>query len=292
MTFTRTASALYGIHRFFGVDLVVFCEGGASRSYSDAVKLEIGQSTLDTLYWSSLFGIINLDKSAHFKSIGSKSTINLICQDVERLGINTVTICRDSDYDRALGVAPQGARVAWSMGYSWESDVVAIEVVEALAFTLVGTGPDGTAIASQLRARFARLEADLRRWTEIDASLCKRGCGALFDRQKPLSSIDMSDPPSLRVLALTARLVEAGYNRKPRKVLTVSSGEALSTCFGKLVSRAIYQTFVRVIAQFVQVRIEYELFMRLAISETFRALDAGRLPRFQQHIGSQVHAFT
>lgn len=291
MTFTRTASALLSMHRFFGVDLVVFCEGGPSLGYSEALKLQLAGSTLDTLYWSAIFHFLNNGRSAHFKSVGGKETINKICDDVHRLGVNTISVCRDSDYDRVMCKVPPGNRIAWSFGYSWENDVVSLEVVESLAESFLGVGPERTDVVDKIRLKISCFDRELQRWVEIDASLCHRGHGGVFDREKPLASIDMAAPPSLRLQPLMQRLAAAGYSRKPRRVFEVLPGQSLTVCFGKLVSKAIYHVFRQEIGRYAQISISYELFMRLAITETFRSLRAGGVPNLAQHALSQGAAF-
>ncbi|MBJ7377058.1 DUF4435 domain-containing protein [Sphingobium sp.] len=291
MTFTRSSSALYGIHKFFGVDVVVYCEGGKSLTYQEAIRTENTDGTLDTFYWSSLVNEYGIDKKFHFKSVGGKETIRAISIDIEKLNLTNVTVCRDSDYDRVLGKELNCSRLAWTYGYSWENDVLNIVVIENLVVNLVGSSGDGEAVIHQLREKFSKFQSDLRPWVEVDISLCSRGKKALFDREKPLSVIDMKAPPSLREGSLAQNLVAAGYRRKPRKVAAVSEEEVGSVCFGKLISRSMYHTFTSVLSGVLRSRIDYELFMRMAINETFRSIRAGVLPELTAHLQLQRAAF-
>ena len=103
MSFTRSSSALYGIHRFFGVDVVVYCEGGAPVTYQEAVSANRTDETLDTFYWSSLVATFESEKKFHFKSVGSKAIIHKIAKEINDLNLTNVSICRDSDYDKVTG---------------------------------------------------------------------------------------------------------------------------------------------------------------------------------------------
>lgn len=290
--FTRSSSALYSIHRFFGVDVVVYCEGGPSLSYNDAVKQEVACGTLDTLYWSSVVSSFSINKKFHFKSVGGKVTINAISEEVEKLSLGNITVCRDSDYDRALGRAVSGGRIAWTMGYSWENDVVRPAVLESIAINLVGSGDDGISIIKDIRKKTSEFERDLQRWTEIDISLCSRGREGIFDRDKPLSAIDMESPPNLRKEGLAGRLISAGYQRKPKKVLSVATSDVTISCFGKLISRALYHTLMKSLKKVANIRLDYDLFMRMAISESMKLVVSGNLPIFAHHIHAQKSAFS
>lgn len=291
MSFTRSSSALHGIHRFFGVDIIVYCEGGRSLNYEEAVSAGNTDGTLDTFYWSSLVNEYGIDKKFHFKSVGSKETIKAIAGDIDRLSLRNVTVCRDSDYDKISGQAINCSRIAWTLGYSWENDVVNILVLENIVVNLIGNGADGASAIEELRNKFAKFQCDLRPWVEVDISLCSRGKKALFDREKPLSIIDMSSPPAIRAGSLAQRLSDAGYQRKPRKISSVNEADVAAVCFGKLISRSLYHAFVSVISAFLKSRIDYDLFMRMAISETFRSVRSGLLPDLNSHLQLQKFAF-
>lgn len=291
MTFTRSASSLFGIHRFYQVDVVVFCEGGIPLSYSEAIRYADCKGTLDTLYWSSIVNLLGLEKTYHFKSVGGKITIDTLADEVRRLALTTVTVCRDSDYDRRLGTHNPAGRVAWTMGYSWENDVVQSPVLEGLAESILGAGAERDGAITTIRAAVSRFERDLPRWIEIDVSLCARRKAGLFERAKPLSAIDMANPPNLRTADLTAKLANAGYRRKPPALFRVHVGDSLSICFGKLVSRSLYHTFANAIRPYCEIKLDYELFMRLAIREMVAMEAAGRLPLMSNHVASQRAAF-
>ncbi|MCE0743913.1 DUF4435 domain-containing protein, partial [Acetobacter sicerae] len=261
MSFTRSASALHSIHKFFGVDIVVYCEGGDSLSFANAVKHERLNGTLDTFYWRSVAQILDTGKIYHFKSIGGKDTINRIAEEVDRLSLRNISVCRDSDYDRARGIHPNSTRVAWTEGYSWENDVSRIQILEKLAINLMGAGDDCDSVIAKMKRKISEFEKELCKWVEVDVSFISRGRGGFFDREKPLSAIDMTCPPKLRLSALSQKLTSAGYHRKPRKVLSVLKEDVITKCFGKLISKTLYQVFISCIRGFINSKIDYDLFM-------------------------------
>ncbi len=291
MIIARSPSALYSIHIFLKVGIVVYCEGGTSTTFEEATKPINAPDTLDTFYWRSLIEYLKINKNIHIKSVGCKKTINKIAEEVSRLSLSTITVCRDSDYDRALGLAPVGDRIAWTYGYSWENDVMHLAVIEKLVATVLGPGQTQMMVIAAVRQKTQNLERDLQPWVEIDASLCRRGKSAIFDRKRPLAAIDMTAPPSLRIGHLQQGLKDRGYRRRPKRVITVKKEDVMRSCYGKLISRALYQTFSQEVSTHIKVRIEYELFMRMAISETFKALTNGQLSSLASHINSQTIAF-
>jgi hypothetical protein len=249
-------------------------------------------NTLDTLYWSSIANRLATGKIYHFKSVGCKLTIDTIGEESHRLGLDNITVCRDSDYDRVLGRHPTVGRIGWTMGYSWESDVTKPLVLENLALNLLGNGPDGNSAIQDIRAKTAQFERDAQRWVEVDISLCSRKCVGIFERDKPLAVIDMAAPPSLRTQHLINRLTSVGYQRKPRRVVAVSVNDVTTLCFGKLISRAFYHTFLHAVRPFANIRIDYELFMRMAINETIKLEMSGLLPNLTTHIANQRAVFS
>lgn len=292
MTFRRSPSALFSMHIFFRADVIVFCEGGTSLTYEDAFDTVEQNNTLDILYWRSVVDTYETGKIFHFKSVGSKSILNQISDDVEDMGIKTITICRDSDYDRILGRCSSAQRIAWTMGYSWENDVVRLPILRGLITTLIGSGAASDSIVVDLQDKITKLENDLSYWTEIDISLLSLGKIALFERSRPLSVIDMSAIPNLNIIALRKRLAAAGYRRKPRTVINIPPRDVTVKCFGKFISKIIYHIITMMLKPHLKAKIEYDLFMRLAIRETIMGIRAGFLPDLSLHIENQKSAFS
>lgn len=291
MTFRRTASALHSINQFYNVDIVVFCEGGEAISYSAAISSTSTDGTLDSLYWETVIERYQTGKKYHVKSVGSKSVLDKIADDVQNQNSDNVSVCMDSDYDRIRGVNCGRPRVALTWGYSWENDVVSQRVLGELLSNILGPGAAGLSARQELANHMNQLERDFPRWTEIDISLCTRGKTAIFDRKKPASSIDINNPPNLNDNILLNRLNQAGYTRKPRKVISVNCGEVAQICFGKLISRSVYHIFCKILKSTKSPKVSYELFMRLAIGETLKQAEAGNLNEYWDHMRLQRAAF-
>jgi Protein of unknown function (DUF4435) len=293
VTLTRTASGLQSLHRFLNVDIVVYCEGKALmvEDEEEGQDLVTYENTADVYYWSKVAANIGLVKRYHFKSIGSKSTLEKIANQAAANGITTITICVDADYEPLIGQTFNTVRTCRTYGYSWENDVLSDEVFLELIEDVIGIGPSQTLALNEIRAALGDLRPVLSKWTEIDISLKSLGKGCVFDRKRPTSCLDFQRHPELREAALVQRLAELGYSRGPRRVASVSAGDASRRCFGKLWAKNLYHYGMQILQRFDLQRPSYELFMRQAIAATFRrvsAIDSGAFLSFHR---SQAAAF-
>jgi hypothetical protein len=291
MSLRRSSGSLGSLHRFYQADLVVFCEGGPSLSVEEAVATAQTPPTLDTIFWTSVIASLGIVKKCHVKSVGSKPTLMSIADDVEALNIQSVTICLDSDYDRVSGRASSCRRVAYTFGYSWENDVLSQPVLEKILACLVGPVPEQA--RQLLVGAVTQLEKDLVKWCEIDIALAVRKGIYILNRDKPLSSADMqSIPPCLGEGKLTANLRNLGYVRRPKRVVRVIPSDSIRLTFGKLVGRLLYHMVVTFAKQVVPgVRLDFDMFLRMAIAETFGLIQTGQLQDVGLHYVNQRNAF-
>ncbi len=294
MNFRRTPSGLQSVHLFHSVDVVVYCEGGSPHSYEEAIQAAPQHGTLDTFYWRTVAGLIGLKRNYHFISVGSKTTLRSIAEDVDRLNIESVTVCFDRDYEHQIGrqVGP-GQRTAHTYGYSWENDVMHPRVLASLLKGLVEEDNRVEHVIAEMHIELNALACALAKWVEIDIALYKKEEKCIISRQNPLSAIDMSAPPKLRISTLEAHLASLGYKRRPKRVVRIEPSAALEVCFGKLVSRALYHYFLKTMLNLgVKTKMEYEIFMRFAIKEFSLIFREGLLPEFAAHLESQSNAFS
>lgn len=291
MNFRRTASSLASLHRFYGVDVVAFCEGGISMSAADALVGSMADNvTLDTLFWSTMVRTLKFVGRYHFKSVGNKETLISIARDIEAIGVTTITICLDSDYDHLLDRAVTLGRTAYTHGYSWENDVLSEPVLQRILSILIGSNAN---MERNLKEVFHRLRFELAPWCEIDISLHAGRRGSIFDREKVLSCADLSaNPLRLKHDVFKDRLKLCGYKKKPRCVVAVNDVNAIRLTFGRLVSRIMYHTVIKIASQIdSRIRIDYNLFMKIAISTTFELIGLSEFSDLVAHYVAQRSAF-
>jgi hypothetical protein len=292
MTLRRTRSGLLSLHRFHNVDVVVICEGGPQVSLQDVLAGSGTDGTVDALYWRMVVGLLNLRERFHFKAVGGKENLRSIAVDIQEAGITTVTVCFDRDYDHLLGRSIAGERVAYTQGYSWESDVLSGDVLCDLLQMLCGGDGQCQAACGEARLALKAFSQAIARWCDVDIALASKREGSVLDRARPLRSLAMTaSPPVLNEPALETRLGELGYKRGPRKISFTEPDKALQVCFGKLVAKYCYHLFKHLLSHLVDLRIEYEVFMRLMITRTKAALEAGGLSDFRDHLLMQRNAF-
>jgi hypothetical protein len=278
------------MHLFFKVDVVVFCEGGPPKSVDEALALTGDGRTLDTIYWANLVNFTSLPKRYYFKSVGDKGTLLAIASDLTKSGVSTISVCIDSDYDVRLKRIKTTPRLAYTHGYSWESDILHTPVLHRILTHLIGPPPEDMLI--ELEISVNRLQRDLVAWCEIDIALRARNKPCLFDRDKPLRVVDLTaDPPCISHATLRHKLANIGYKRAPRKVVTIEESVVLRVAFGKLISRLFYHLICKFASRLTQrVRLDYDGFMRVAMSETFGLLRSGDLTELAEHMSSQASA--
>lgn len=261
-------------------------------SLADALAQTVNGSTLDTMYWNYLVRFVKLAGKYHFKSVGSKPVLMTIASEISDSGIKTVSVCVDADYDRCLGRLPSLPRLAHTYGYSWESDILHRPVLSKIIESFIGPIPKQTHL--QFERSLTKLESELTRWSEIDLAFRSRNIPCILDRKKPLSIVDLAtDLPTLNQTVLKKKLLEAGYKRAPKRIMTINKSETLRVCFGKLVSKLLYH----VVSSFIlrttnKIRLDYDTFLRLAMKETFSLLEAGEIPELAQHMNGIRPALT
>lgn len=291
MTFRRSRSALSALKIFYRVDIVVFCEGGQSVAVDDALKVTAEKRTLDTVYWSNVASFLDTGRSYHLKSVGCKVTLLAIAQDIELSGVSGSSVCMDSDYDRLVGRNASYVRLAYTHGYSWESDVLNRSVMDGVLRHLIGEPPP--AIFIRLHSAIDQFETAVAKWCDADIMCSLRARPSIFDRDRPLRSLDMvGDQLTLREEFLRERLTAAGYRRLPRRRNSISPSISLRVMYGKLLGKYLYHLMVRIITPIVdRLRLDYDAFMRIAISETFSQIRSGRISELSAHFQTLRHCF-
>ena len=289
--FRRSASSLASLHKFYGVEIVIFCEGGPSRTTSEALSVAADGRTLDSIFWETVLNFNGFTRKYHIKSVGSKSVLVSIANDISKMKMSNISVCVDSDYDRILSRSSANHRVAFTHGYSWESDIIFAEILERVLVFLIGPVSDAT--KRTLDDSIASIAEECVYWGEIDISLRRLNRPCIFDRDKPLRCVCLGTfPPSLDQSTLGRRLAELGYRRRPRRTVALSKDTSLRLMFGKLAGKLMYHLVTALARQVMpNARVDYDMFMKTAISVTFDYAARGALPEIAEHYRSQDAAF-
>ena len=275
MSLRRTVGGLASLHLFFRVDCIVYCEGGWPLNEADILAGRGDDGTLDVFFWKSISDLVGAKRNYHFKSVGSKVTLKSIAADVATNALTSVIVCLDRDYDWLCGRRLSYSNVLYTYGYSWESDVVCSLGLERLFFRLFPMTNESKQTVDEGLAHIQSIASDLVRWCEIEITLSSRDMALLFLRDKPMASIDLNGRalPALSATRLKVNLTQIGFRRRPRRVVAISEDEVFRHVWGKLAARLFYHLFIRLAARFdTGMRMTYELFMRLMISELMETM--------------------
>jgi Protein of unknown function (DUF4435) len=122
--FHRTSSGLSNQALFFGVDVVLYFEGGETQyTITDLERDSKPSEDLDTMFWQTVFKVSRPRLRVHFKSVGSKQSILPICQLILGGSVNRVVAALDRDWDHKNGKRLRHPNILYTRGYSWENDV-------------------------------------------------------------------------------------------------------------------------------------------------------------------------
>lgn len=124
MSFTRTNSGLSNLALFYGVDFIVFTEGGVnSTSFEEVCNGQFNNQSVDIKFWDSVLKKHKLNKNVEFRAIGSKASSEKICGLIESNKVKNILVARDSDLDSFTGRKYESPYILYTQGYSWENDV-------------------------------------------------------------------------------------------------------------------------------------------------------------------------
>jgi hypothetical protein len=285
MTLRRTAAGLASLHLFFRVDVVVYCEGGNMLSESTIAEGAGDDDTLDALFWRRISEFLGATRTYHFKSIGNKATLTSIAHDVQHRNITTIVICLDRDYDWHCACQIKLKHVAYTYGYSWESDVASCAAFERLFFRLLPRTPPTKKSFEAGKANLAKLGRELAPWCQGEIALCQKQKGVLFPRQNPVSMVDLNtELPTSSKERLKKQLQSLGYKRKPRTTITIRHTESLRHVWGKLVSKYLYHLAMSLFRKHDDgIRLTYDVFMRFLMADMIEIMRHGALPDVESH---------
>ena len=191
MTFIRTPYGLSNQHKFYGVDVVVYIEGGSeSHSLGDVEAGMENDTSEDIFYWRTIFSTFASNKRVTFKPIGSKSTLEKIAKDisggvVESVGgVKRVYVAMDQDFDRFKNKKIDAEGVFYTWGYSWENDIfAACSLVDSvLSICPVDRGRREQPAAENAARTISAFLQDIR-WFVAADTLASMVGGGIFDRE-------------------------------------------------------------------------------------------------------------
>lgn len=231
--FKRTSEGISNEHLFYNVNFMVYCEG---KCADNSQQLD---STCDELFWSVVLRHYGLKFA--IKSVGTKSDVMSMLDDVKNNNLKNTLLCVDADYDRQLGILVEHPAVIHTYGYSWETDVL-LFMNFSTTLNLFITCADDKEFRF-LFSQFAdRLKIKLKRVCYVDI-MHRRSPKALFDREKPQSIIvnDLRKEPAICVSKIIKQSLDDNFVESAE--VNYDTIEGWKDFFGKTAAKLVYHWF-------------------------------------------------
>lgn len=236
-TFRRTASGLANNHLFFGVDFIIYTEGG-SMSFSKEEVVSHDKYSLDTddiIYWENVFNKFVSGKTFKIKSVGSKTTLLDILSDVINHNISTVKLAMDNEFDELLNKQINHPSVYYTHGYSFENDIWCYNTVKNIIETITATSITSNIILDT----FNDFREDISIAVHADYHLFSSSL-SFFPRPKGhLFCIDCSSKniPKVLINKINEKILNKGLIlANLEQVKNVLNLDALKYCYGHLLA--------------------------------------------------------
>jgi hypothetical protein len=257
MSFRRTEAGLSTMHRFLGVEAVVFVEGGkVSFTLQEVSGGSYSGQADDLKYWQIVFAQFCPGRPLHFRAVGSKNTIKEIAVLVSTGRVGHVYAAMDRDLDHLNGSLTKGTGVFHTLGYSWENDVWTHSVVFA-AFKTFNTVPEAEkAAATEAEEQFCFMRSKLRHCVRADAALAASNLRPLLREKfaKIIRPVPKASP-ALNARAAKSLIREGRLKARPARAMAPGVVvHPLRDCYGHLIETFGYHLLVHLLSKYCGIK--------------------------------------
>lgn len=176
MSFERSATGQANRALFYGVDWIIYTEGGdnsggPARSY-------------DTLFWVAVFR--SIEPTLRYKAIprGGKQELKDLARQVIDDDVNNVVVAMDRDYDDINEILVRHPRVVYTFGYSFENDIYEAGCLTRLFSSLAPNVTEEHELAVEID-NWVRLFMSTIRWPIKVDIIAQKNNVTGFDRERP-----------------------------------------------------------------------------------------------------------
>jgi len=257
MIFTRTSRGLSNQYLFWGVDSVVFVEGGEDTlSINQVIAGLSGSQSIDVLFWQGIFLTYLTGKKFKFLPVGSKGTIKYIANEIKAGNITHVYVAMDRDHDCFIGSLIEAPGVFYTYGYSWENDVFNKTVIEDLFHSMCPISLNGINYTKEIESLINDFSRDIRWAVYADILLACNGSSLFPRRQRPESLLqsDANGKPIInrqKILTLVKKAKSKSTSKIVlRKRITFSP---CVDCYGHLMALYFYRSLVYLLKKYAKV---------------------------------------
>ena len=257
MRFQRSNSGLSSLYLFYGVDAIVFVEGGRENLSLDAVRQgAFNEIAHDAKFWSKLFSRFLPRLKFKFRPVGSKTTLKELADLVATERVRNIVVCMDRDFDNFVGQLIQHPRVAYTYGYSWENDAWSLGSSISVFRKIGHTTQAATAIA-EIESAFAAFSRALR-WPLLAHALLVTN-GLLQVTNADLERAVMRGAGQMPVLncADLRRSTRTARPRSPKPCVrfpTPARFSVMDDCYGHLLSTYAFHVVAHILRKHCNIR--------------------------------------
>jgi Protein of unknown function (DUF4435) len=273
--FLRTSSGISNQALFFGVDVVVYFEGGETQyTIPDLERDSAPSEDLDTMFWQTVFKTFRPRLRAHFKSIGSKQSVLQICQLILGGTITRVVAALDRDWDHATRRKLRHPNILYTRGYSWENDVFTKSSLRTLSERLALNAAKFPIVKTKIERCFDQFQQAFEKLVLWEYALVRAGAPPC-DRATLREAIQIRTPnaPTIsRTLIATLLSSTRRANRNVKLKIRVRGVTVSRDLYGHAVERFSLALIHHVCATDLNLKISNDVCTRLLIGIFERSL--------------------
>jgi hypothetical protein len=275
-SFLRTASGINNSRHFYGVDVILYCEGGGGDyNISDILENKYCDNSNDILFWEKVLNEFKPNIKVKIKSIGSNTVVTSMRNHILENNIpnNYVAIDRDYKHMNISNYSISDIELI-SYGYSWENDVWNTESALKIYQILTGT-QHNISVENEFQNLFKKFERQLSKIITLDINLSThhkesafqknpKKCCARFIKQtgKP--------KPILKEFLKDGKLLKTRLNSKISFNYLITSNFSMD-CQGHLLAEIYYRIIVYLVQKKIKKRkIEKEIVYGMVINNLFK----------------------
>lgn len=287
MSFRRTTKGISNQHLFYSVDYIVFVEGGKGFTKEEVYKGKFDSSSEDINFWKGIFCHYEKSKRFHFRSVGSKSTLVSIIEDIQNNTIKNVFVAIDRDHDVFIKKLSLSKNVAYSFGYSWENDVWNKNTINQVLETLCSAINSDFDIQKEISKICDNFYKDIKFAVCCDAYLHCSGKQAFIPRGKHLACLNFNKktPPSVSVDKIKELCTQLGLEKS--KIISFGKKHKINPardCYGHLLSDFFYWLVVYIVNKIAKLPTIAKYYINcLAIDKFINNLSSGKNKPINDH---------
>ena len=293
MSFRRTLRGLSNQYLFFNVDAVVYVEGGKNLFSLNKILAGFHNlSSIDVLFWQTIFRDFIPSKKFKFLASGSKTTLLGIGKEILAGNITNVYIAMDRDHDETNKCLLKGKGIFYTFGYSWENDAWSKEVIQSIFCVTCRVSQEAIDVKTDIDCCFQDFCRDIR-WAVYTDILLSGFGRSFFPRAEgefnKLIPLDTSGKPTVNRTNILILLPHVKHQSGLGKLYSKHRihFDPVIDCYGHLYRSFCFRLLNHLLKKHSTPPLPTIHADALAINEFARLMQAGELIHLKKHYQQQ-----